>query len=344
MALERSEHKVTPTAIHTSSSVVEAIALLSSCTASDPQSHTQHEHELLHQALSAEALAFLTDWRTRSRWDFMCLCEFFIPFPYFNEITLFLDEISKLSDEGYLYYIFGGELTPEQIAEALLKPEAIADFGHQAASMFGDKPEFMKTMFVEIKSIRASIHLLLQETASSVVLREHMQARQDLYDAAIQAAQAFGMEPLPLAHKLMGKTFRRVSSYQIFYFIPSYFLAPRRIRLFDDSTCIVIYGYHSTQLNVLEQGQELEKQLKALSDRNRMMILRMLHQRKEYGARLANALDLTTATISHHLEILKQADLIREEKVGNIKYFELHHAKFNKLLQDLSAFVQIEDQ
>ncbi|AIQ29120.1 hypothetical protein P40081_13825 [Paenibacillus sp. FSL P4-0081] len=87
---------------------------------------------------------------------------------------------------------------------------------------------------------------------------------------------------------------------------------------------------------------ELEKQLKALSDRNRIMILRILHQHKEYGARLANTLDLTTATISHHLEILKQAGLIVEEKVGNIKYFELDHSRFNRLLQELSSFVQME--
>ncbi|AIQ53204.1 hypothetical protein R70331_17840 [Paenibacillus sp. FSL R7-0331] len=87
----------------------------------------------------------------------------------------------------------------------------------------------------------------------------------------------------------------------------------------------------------------MEKQIKALSDRNRIMILRILHQRKEYGARLANTLDLTTATISHHLEILKQADLILEEKVGNIKYFELNHAKFSKLLKGLRSFVQAEE-
>lgn len=343
MALEQSENTVTPTAIHTTSSVAEAIALLSSYTDPDRHSFAQHEHELLDQALSTEAIAFLTDWRIRSNWDFTYLYEFFIPFPYFNEISLFLDAISNLSDEYYLYYIFGGELTRKQVTEALLNPDATADMGQNTASIFGDKPEFMKVMFTEIQSIRASIHLLLQEISSSAVLREHLQTKQGLYEAAIQTAQAFGLEPLLLAQKLMGKTFRRVSNYQTFYFIPSYFLTPHHIRLFDDNTCIVIYGCYSAQLNILEQSQELEKQLKAISDRSRIMILRILNQRKEYGARLANTLDLTTATISHHLEILKQADLILEEKVGNIKYFELHQAGFNKLLQDLSTFVQMED-
>lgn len=343
MALEQSENKVTPTAIHTISSVAEAIALLSSYTDPDRHSYAQHEHELLQQALSAESIAFLTDWRKRSRWDFMYLLEFFIPFPYFNEITLFLDEISKLSDEYYLFYIFGGELTLEQVTEALHNPDTISDFGQKAASMFDDKPEFMKTMFTEIKFIRTSIHIMLKEIAFSSVLIEHLETKQGLYEAAIQATQAFELEPLPLAQKLMGKTFYRISNYHTFYFIPSYFLTPHRIRLFDNHTCIIIYGCYVTQLSILEQSQELEKQMKALSDRNRIMILRMLHQRKEYGARLANALDLTTATISHHLDILKQADLIREEKVGNIKYFELNHARFNKLIQELNTFVQIED-
>lgn len=198
-------------------------------------------------------------------------------------------------------------------------------------------------MFTEIKLIRISINRLMTEIAFSAVFRKHLETRQGLFEAAIQSAKAFGLEPLPLAQKLMGKTFRRISDYQAFYYIPSYFLSPHHIRLFDDHTCIIIYGCYDAQMDVLEQSQHLEKQIKALSDRNRIMILRILHQRKEYGARLANTLDLTTATISHHLEILKQADLILEEKVGNIKYFELNHAKFSKLLKGLRSFVQAEE-
>lgn len=343
MALEQSDDRITPAVIHTNSSVAEAIALLSSYTEPDQHSYAQHEHELLHQALSAESIAFLTNWRMRSSWDFLNLYEFFIPFPYFNEISVFLDEISNLSDEQYLCHIFGGELTIGQVTEALYNPDAIAYFGQRAVSTFGNKPEFIRDMFTEVKAIRASIHRLLKEIAASAVFQEQLQTKQGLYEAAAQAAQAFGLEPLSLAQKLMGKTFQRVSNYQTYYFIPSYFLTPHHIRLFDDNTCIIIFGCYNAQLNTLEQSQELEKQLKALSDRNRIMILRILHQRKEYGARLANALDLTTATISHHLEILKQADLILEEKVGNIKYFELHHARFGKLLQELRSFVQMED-
>lgn len=65
MALEQSENNVTKTVIHTISSVAEAIALLSSYTEADQHSYAQHEHELLHQALSAEANAFITSWRIK---------------------------------------------------------------------------------------------------------------------------------------------------------------------------------------------------------------------------------------------------------------------------------------
>ncbi|WNS45980.1 metalloregulator ArsR/SmtB family transcription factor [Paenibacillus sp. MMS20-IR301] len=343
MALEQSEHEVTPAAIHTISSVAEAIALLSSYAVPEQHAYAQHEHGLMHQALSAESIAFLAGWRSRNGFDFMYLYEFFIPFPYFNDLTLFLDEIAKLSDEAYLGCLLGGELTQEQIASGLQNPDAIADFGSAEYSSFGDKPEFIKVLLTELESIRASIHLVLTEIAASEALRSQQETRQGLYEAALQNARAFGLEPLPLAQKLMGKTFQRVSSYQSYYFIPSYYLSPHRIRLFDHNTCIVIYGCYSAQLNILEQSQELEKQMKALSDRNRIVILRMLHQRREYGARLANALDITTATVSHHLEILKQAELIIEEKAGNIKYFRLNQARFNKLLKDLSLFIEVDN-
>lgn len=55
--------------------------------------------------------------------------------------------------------------------------------------------------------------------------------------------------------------------------------------------------------------------LKALSDPNRIHILRLIKKRKYYGKELARALGITTATVSYHLEILMSSRLIKLDKV-----------------------------
>ena len=53
------------------------------------------------------------------------------------------------------------------------------------------------------------------------------------------------------------------------------------------------------------------------------------------GGDIASHFDVAGATISHHLSILKQADLIREEKEKNFIYYELN----TSVLEDLMVWL-----
>ncbi|KGR82614.1 hypothetical protein CD32_17260 [Lysinibacillus odysseyi 34hs-1 = NBRC 100172] len=79
--------------------------------------------------------------------------------------------------------------------------------------------------------------------------------------------------------------------------------------------------------------------LKALADPNRLLILRLLSVKKEYGAKLAEYIGLTTATISHHLDILKKAGLVKEEKIGTIKYFAVDKEQITEMMQSLQHLI-----
>ena len=56
---------------------------------------------------------------------------------------------------------------------------------------------------------------------------------------------------------------------------------------------------------------------KALSDPVRREILTMLKEGEMSAGDIADKFDMTSATISYHLKILKKADLIVETKVKN---------------------------
>lgn len=62
--------------------------------------------------------------------------------------------------------------------------------------------------------------------------------------------------------------------------------------------------------------EEKAKLFKALSDPNRLRILRMLQPGKLCVCEIRSVLDLATSTVSEHLSVLKRAGFILEEKDG----------------------------
>lgn len=65
----------------------------------------------------------------------------------------------------------------------------------------------------------------------------------------------------------------------------------------------------------------MNKLFKALNDPTRRRILEMLREKDLTAGDIADAFDMTKPSISHHLDLLKQADLVIAIKKGQfIKY------------------------
>lgn len=78
---------------------------------------------------------------------------------------------------------------------------------------------------------------------------------------------------------------------------------------------------------------------KALSDPVRLEILNMLKKNGRMNAgEISDNFDLSKATISHHLKILREQDLIYEEKEKNFIYYELNTSVFEDILTWIVKF------
>lgn len=77
---------------------------------------------------------------------------------------------------------------------------------------------------------------------------------------------------------------------------------------------------------------------KALSDPIRREILNLLKESSMSAGDIANKFDMTQATISYHLSILKKADLIRENKKKNFIFYELNASVFQEMMLYLKQF------
>ena len=71
---------------------------------------------------------------------------------------------------------------------------------------------------------------------------------------------------------------------------------------------------------------------KALSDPARREILELLKNGPLPAGEIARNFDMTQATVSYHLKILRKADLIRDKREGKFIYYELNASVLEEIM------------
>ena len=86
---------------------------------------------------------------------------------------------------------------------------------------------------------------------------------------------------------------------------------------------------------MLNEGADymgLQQTLKALSDPIRREILNMLKAGRLSAGEIVERFDVTGASISRHLSVLKEADLIRDSREGKYIYYELNASVLEEIM------------
>ena len=76
----------------------------------------------------------------------------------------------------------------------------------------------------------------------------------------------------------------------------------------------------------------LRDSFKALSDPTRQEILQMLTKGRMSAGDIGAYFDMTGATVSHHLSILKQAGLVEDIREGKYIYYELNMSVIEEMM------------
>jgi DNA-binding transcriptional ArsR family regulator len=76
---------------------------------------------------------------------------------------------------------------------------------------------------------------------------------------------------------------------------------------------------------------------KALSDPARRQILELLKKRPMSAGEIGAHFDMTGATISYHLKILRQADLVFEKREKNYIFYQLNTAVLEEIILWISS-------
>ena len=76
----------------------------------------------------------------------------------------------------------------------------------------------------------------------------------------------------------------------------------------------------------------LQQTMKALSDPIRREILNMLKSGRLSAGEITERFDVTGASISRHLSVLKEADLIRDTREGKYIYYDLNASVLEEIM------------
>ena len=81
----------------------------------------------------------------------------------------------------------------------------------------------------------------------------------------------------------------------------------------------------------------IQNTMKALSDPVRRQILDLLKSGRLPAGEIAEKFPISGAAVSKHLSVLKEADLIRDARVGKFIYYELNTSVLEEVMLWLSA-------
>ncbi len=81
------------------------------------------------------------------------------------------------------------------------------------------------------------------------------------------------------------------------------------------------------------------KLFKALADQNRLQILELLQGGEKCACVLLEELNIAQPTLSHHMKILTDAELINYRKEGKWMYYSLREDTKDYILKSIEKFI-----
>lgn len=76
----------------------------------------------------------------------------------------------------------------------------------------------------------------------------------------------------------------------------------------------------------------LQNTLRALADPTRREILNMLKEKTMSAGEISESFDMSFAAVSRHLSVLKEADLIRDERDGKFIFYTINTSVLEEIM------------
>ena len=139
---------------------------------------------------------------------------------------------------------------------------------------------------------------------------------------------------LEVSQGIMRKNFYHKGPFKRFVFIPVFMLGHLALRFYGEDQILL---YNPLKQEV--KREHLLAQMKTIADETRIRIIKLLNQNGPMcGKDIAKTLELAPSTVSHHIELLRNAGLLHEEPANKARYYSVRKESkedFIRLLEEI---------
>lgn len=249
----------------------------------------------------------------------------------------FLKHIENCDIVDFFYYILNEQIERSRISKAFTEVKERYKIQEKIKWLIEDKD--LMDFFGNYEDIKTkTVHLL--NTILNMGFESKLEKSQEKMLEGIEyLKENLGKDAIDsVLEKISGRPRKYFAGFREYNIIPSYFVSPRFIRVFTGDKLYVVFDCRVTRDKTQAMLDELSSILKIIDDKSRMEILKILVNNKSYGKAIADVVGISTPTVSHHLDILKQGGFVKEEKIRNIKYFYADKEKLKKVIGDLNKY------
>lgn len=255
---------------------------------------------------------------TRKVYGLLDICFDLVTKQNLNEPIEMIEAIKSLDNRllvemTYIYYDLDLPLNSDDIT---LKNTLSKNYSEEIASSFmqvKSHPEEYKEHI--LKSFKNFYNLFYQPFEESTY--NHMQERLKAHN------ELFQKDPMNFINTIgLGDYSKVVDQYDKMKIYVSFYIDIGLFYFFLDDEFILFYGQTIEQKFESKKTQDTYKALfKALSDDKRLEIIKITSQRPWYNKELADHFNLSTATLSYHLNLLLNLGILNFEPSINNRYY-----------------------
>lgn len=260
------------------------------------------------------------------------MLEFLLNTNNYSNIDGYKNSVIKFEDEEFFYRFYGKHVEKALISSALQDDKYLKEL-YTKYNYISSNYLAVKSLLVHKELFLKEFFLCIEDLNTKEFVKEYESIIKDIYANYDKLEKELEeKEPLKLSEDIMGKTFYNRGPYEKFVFIPSYFIPRKAVRFFDKDQ-LLIYSPEYEEVG----RKDIIKILKIISDDTRFEIIELLSKNKVMnGKELANAIGLSTPTISHHIEQLKEAGFLNEERFKNSKNYSVNQNAVSNFIKYLS--------
>ncbi|WP_280146358.1 ArsR/SmtB family transcription factor [Bacillus amyloliquefaciens] len=274
--------------------------------------------------------------------NIFCLATTFFKIPqiYTKDFFEIIDYLSAVTDEEIrknilesLIYLQGELKTETSVQQYLNDKEDLFEL----LNNLNIKPEYKWVIFKVMKSPKTYVDQFCSKLMLvNSYLNEAIYNLIKFRDEWINQLKNINIDfPKKIISTLKGKEYLSCDYINIYPTLLPYTATITK----SENNIFVGLGYKVDQIfeNTLEKADinHIIDFLKLLSDKSKFKILILLRNKKMYANEIAEQLNLTNATISHHMRILTLQGLVESTRNQNKTYYYLNSPKFHSLLNGL---------